>query len=496
MLIRYLAALIAGACLPLAFAPFSIWPVVIFSPALLIYQLTFLRNPKSVFLLGLTFGIGYFGLGISWIYHSLHVFGHAPAVVAGALTLLMILVLSSFIGAVLMLYQRIHNRYQNDNVLWVLPILWFSMEWIKGSIFTGLPWLSLGYAHIDSPLSGFAPLIGVYGLSSLSLVISVALVMLAIDKKITNLIPILLIVLPGFLLQTIDWTKPHGQPLLTTMIQGNIAQELKWRPEQRQNILNTYWNATRENLNSDLIVWPEVAIPGRKDELEEVVLNPLSEHMKATGSHLLTGILTSDHEKGGYYNSMILLGENQGSYHKRHLVPFGEYYPFRELLEFMKKYIRIPRTDTLPGSDDQPLMSVKGNKLGISICYEDVFSRDINNDLPEANILINTSNDAWFGDSLAPHQHLEIAQMRSLETQRPMARATNTGKSAFIDYKGNILQQSDQFKEQALTLSLQGRSGATPFIGFALFQPWLSMIILMIGLFVGFRSTSAKEKAE
>ena len=487
MQLQLLLALMAGASMPLAFAPFAFWPIALLAPAALIYQATLCDQTRQNFMLGFSFGLGYFGFGVSWIYHSLHVYGHAPAFVAGGLTLLMIVVLSCFIGAVLALFHRVKIRHPSIVNLWFLPLLWFSLEWLKGWVLTGFPWLSLGYAHLHSPLSGFAPIVGVYGVGSVSLLISVLLVKWKLEKAHLYVLPIILLGLMGYGLQHLEWTKPSGQALDVTLVQGNIDQDKKWRRDERINILSTFWNATKKSFPSDLIVWPEVAIPGRQDELNQSVLLPISEQMKNNNSQLLTGILVSDIAKGGYYNSMIMLGEQTGQYHKRHLVPFGEYYPFRDLLQFMKQFIRIPMTDTLSGDDVQPLMSIKGVKLGVSICFEDVFSRDINLDLPEANILINTSNDAWFGDSLAPHQHLEIAQMRSLETERPMVRATNTGKSAFIDFKGKLMSETEQFKEQTLSATVQGRAGATPFIFFEKIQSWLAWIIILISVYFAYR---------
>lgn len=477
-----LIALIAGATMPLAFAPFSFWPLAILSPALLIYQVLSVQRPSSAFGLGYLFGLGYFGFGVYWIYNSLHVYGHAPPLVAGGLTLLMILTLSLFIGAALWIFRRLLNQYSSPYVIWILPLLWFSMEWFKGWVLTGFPWLSLGYAHIDSPLAGYAPIIGVFGISAISLYLSQLLVHWFKHKNHRLPLIIAALGLGGFGLYQVDWTGPQDEPLTITMVQGNIPQEMKWRREDRQQIIDRYWSATRQHWGNDLIVWPEVAIPGRSEDLQKQLLMPLKKQAIKQGSHLLTGIIVSDWVKREYFNSMLLLGEHEGVYHKRHLVPFGEYYPFRELLSFMKDYIKIPMSDMSAGPDEQTLMSVKDIKLGVSICYEDVFSRDINLDLPAANILVNTSNDAWFGDSLAPHQHLEIAQMRSLETGRPMVRSTNTGQSAFIDFKGRIIKATEQFKAESLTTELQGRSGSTPFLYFAKIQPWLAALILLLAM--------------
>ena len=492
MLLQSLTAFVAGALMPLAFAPFSIWPLVLLSPALLIYQLLFIQLPKQAFMLGWVYGLGYFGFGVSWIYNSLHVFGHAPPLLAAALTGLMIITLACFTGVALYAYKALQQRYRHPLLLWSLPLIWFCAEWLKGWVLTGFPWLSVGYAHIDSPLAGFAPLIGVYGLSALSILISLWLVNWKNTRKAFNPLAIVALGLAGYALQWIDWTEPFAEPISITMVQGNIAQELKWRRSERQKIIQTYWDATQQNLTSDLIVWPEAAIPGRSSDLQQSLLSPLADKMKAGDSHLLTGILYSEPGQRAYYNSMLLLGEQQAVYHKRHLVPFGEYYPFRSVLSFMRSYIRIPMSDMTAGPELQPLMQINGVKLGVSICYEDVFSRDINLDLPAANVLVNTSNDAWFGDSLAPHQHLQIAQMRSLETGRPMVRSTNTGQSAFIDHRGQLIQATDQFRAQTLTTHIQGRTGSTPFLLFASLQPWLALLILLLVLYALIRHRSSR----
>jgi apolipoprotein N-acyltransferase len=485
---QLLPAFAAGACMPLAFAPFSLWPLVILSPAVLIYQMALFPARNSMFWICWVYGLGYFGFGVYWVYNSLHIYGHAPVLVAGGLSLLLIASIAVFIGLLGMVFQRLKQRLGLIMALWSIPILWFGMEWFKGWVLTGFPWLSVGYAHISSPLAGFAPVVGVFGISALSILLSSALIIGWVSKRwVAPAVTIVLVFMIGFALNEQVWTEASGDPVSVTMVQGNIPQEMKWRRQDRQKILDTYWNASLPHWDSDLVVWPEAAIPGRSEELQADVLTPMAMHVSANNSNLLTGIIVSDQLKNEYYNSMILMGSSEGVYHKRHLVPFGEYYPFRSLLAFMESYIQIPMSDMSSGPDEQELMSINGVSFGVSICYEDVFSRDINLDLPQANILINTSNDAWFGDSLAPHQHLEIAQMRSLETERPMVRSTNTGQSAFIDYRGRIIDATDQFRAQTLTYDLQGRIGSTPFLTFASMQPWLAWLILLCALFVAYR---------
>ncbi len=495
MWLHRLIALLTGASMALAFAPFPFWPVAILSPALLIFQLGFMPDRRQAGWLGFVWGLGYFGCGVYWIYNSLHVFGHAPPLVAGGLTVLMVATLSLFIAATLYLYRQLLDSSASQLALWSLPLLWFSMEWMKGWVLTGFPWLSIGYAHVDSPLAGFAPLIGVYGVGSISIWISLLLVRFKQQRDYRLLGIIALIGVAGYLLQSVQWTQPAGEPLDIAMVQGNIPQDKKWRRELRNQIINTYWQSSQPLLDSDLVVWPEVAIPARSEDVQPL-LNSITQKLQAHNTRLLTGIIVTDRANDEYFNSMILLGLEQGVYHKRHLVPFGEYYPFRSLISWMRQYIRIPMSDMSAGSDQQPMMSVKGNRIGVSICFEDVFSRDINLDLPAANILLNTSNDAWFGDSLAPHQHLQIARMRAIETSRPLVRSTNTGSSAFIDHKGNISQALSLFKLETARAQVQGRSGATPFITFAKFQPWLAIMILLIAVYSGFFASRKSTRPE
>ena len=484
LVIRFCVALVLGSLLPLAFAPFSIWPLAILIPALMLTVVQGSMSLRSIFLTAWIFGTGYFGFGVYWIYNSLHDFGMAPPVVAGGITGLLVIYLALAPALVFTIWCQARRRI-GEVSLWLLPLLWFGLEWFKGWFLTGMPWLSLGYSQTGSPLSGFAPLIGVYGIGALCLFMSVALFLLVRDRRYSMLVILVAIPLSGWLLQQVEWTVPLSKPLRVTMVQGNIPQEVKWRRDQRQNIFNTYWRETGRFWDSDLVIWPETALPGNSEEIEQSVLQPMQETLIEQGTTIISGLVGSDKEAGQYYNSAVLLGTERVWYHKRHLVIFGEYYPMRWLLNLFSDLINIPYSDLTPGPREQELMIVDGNALGLSICFEDVFSRDIMLALPAANLLINLSNDAWFGDSTAPHQHMQIAQMRSLETERVMMRATNTGVTAFIDHKGRPTGQTAQFETQSITQAVLGRDGVTPFYYFASIQgllavlPFLAVLVLV-----------------
>ena len=468
-------ALALGSLLPLAFAPFSIWPLAILLPALMLTVIQGSLSARNIFFAGWFFGIGYFGFGVYWIYNSLHDFGMAPPVVAGGITGLLVVILA-LAPALTFSFWCYSRRQLGDVSLWLLPLFWFGLEWVKGWILTGMPWLSLGYSQTNSPLSGFAPLIGVYGISALCMLMAVALFLLLRDKRYSMLAILIIVPLSGWLLQQVEWTEVQAKTLKVTMVQGNIPQEVKWRRDQRQNIFNTYWRETSQHWDSDLIIWPETALPGHSEEIEQSVLQPMQETAIEQGATIISGLVVSDKENDNFYNSVILLNQSRSVYHKRHLVMFGEYYPMRGLLDFLRNWISIPYSDLTPGPLEQELMQVDGSILGMSICFEDVFSRDILLALPDANLLVNLSNDAWFGNSTAPHQHMQIAQMRSQETGRVMMRATNTGVSSFIDHKGRVIARTGQFKTQSITEVVQGRSGLTPFYYFAKIQAILAIL--------------------
>ncbi len=491
-ILPYGLALIIGSLLPLAFAPYSFWPLAMILPAALLWLLRNETAWRRVFTLSFTFGLGYFGFGVYWIYNSLHDFGQAPPLIAGFITALLIAVLAVFPALCLSFWRHLCVAV-NQRFYWSLPVLWFAFEWLRGWVITGLPWLSLGYSQTDSPLAGFAPWIGVYGLSAVCILIAMALYLLAFQRRYPLAAVVIGVPLLGLASMQIDWTLSTSQSVKVTMVQGNIPQHLKWRYDQLSNIFNTYWRETNMHWDSDLIIWPETALPGQSQSMEQEMLQPMHQVAKREQTAIMTGLVVSEDPvsegaEPNFYNSVMMLGEARSVYHKRHLVMFGEYYPLRSLLDFVRQWILIPYSDLTAGPDEQPLMRLGDLVFGVSICFEDVFSREVMRALPEANILVNVSNDAWFGNSSAPHQHLQIAQMRSLETERAMLRSTNTGVSAFIDHKGNIKQHSEQFKTQSITSNVKGRQGLTPFYYFSKVQGGIAVSLLLGFLLFAYRS--------
>jgi apolipoprotein N-acyltransferase len=463
---RWLLAFVCGAALPFGFAPFGWYLLPVLSVALLA-GLLFGAAPRQALWLGWLFGLGEFGVGVSWVHISIHQYGNASLALSIATMLLLVAYLALFPAIMGWLLARTARASRALFLLGAFPAAWALSEWLRSWLFTGFPWLNLGYSQIDAPLVGFAPLLGVYGVGFLTALSGGLVTLLVTSPGRSRLVAGLLLPLlwlAGWQLDQHHWTQPVGKPLTATLVQGNIAQALKWKPEQQRSTLDRYVELTRQHLDSDLVVWPETAVPAFYDQVETDFLEPLRAQMQASGVSLVTGIPVLDRSDWDYYNAVISLDEPGAFYYKVHLVPFGEYLPLRDWLARALSFLPVPQADFSAGRIDQPLLNAAGYPVGTSICYEIAFGEQLIHALPQAAYLINVSNDAWFGDSLAPHQHEEMARMRARETERYLLRATNTGISAIINADGQIVAQSEQFKTEAITHSVQPRAGATPYV--------------------------------
>lgn len=482
-------ALLAGALLPLAYAPVGVWPLAPLAVAVL-FLLWLFASPRQALRRGLLFGMGQFGVGISWIFISIYYHGHVPLLLSLFLTALLVLVLALFPAVLGYLVvrgwpQRHARRYAGIKLLLVLPAAWALWEWVRGWLFTGFPWLSLGYSQTDTWLAGWAPLLGVFGVSWLVALCAALLVALLLDGKGRKwyLLALAAVWLAGLALQWLPWTQPSGKPMRVALLQGNIPQDIKWLPEVRESTIELYTALGRNYLGVvDLIVWPETALPGMYSEEGETLM-ALETEARARGTDMLLGLIY-DAPDGRYYNSMVSLGSANGVYHKHHLVPFTEYLPLKTMLGGVVDFMRVPMSDFSAGDARQMPLAVAGQRAGISICFEDAFGEEAVRALPQATLLVNVSNDGWFDNSWAPHQHLQMARMRAIETGRPMLRATNTGVSAIIDHRGRLLKVAPQFAVYALEGEIQPMQGMTPYAWLA---NWPLVILLLAGLVLGWR---------
>jgi apolipoprotein N-acyltransferase len=339
--------------------------------------------------------------------------------------------------------------------------------------------LSLGSAQIDAPLGTWLPVVGALGAGGLAAVVAGCLACVlrgSIPARLLGVSLLLVLLASGMAWHGKSWTERMGEPVSVAVIQGNIPQDQKWLPEQRDATLSLYREMTLGTPRADLVVWPETAVPALRFQVLPF-LDRMAEALAGRGSELIYGVATYEPREGELYNSVGVVGDPSETYHKHHLVPFGEYLPLRSLLSFFKDYVEIPMSDFSAGPAEQPALRVGELAVGVSVCYEAAFGEQIRSGLPEAELLVNVSNDAWFGTSLAPHQHLEIARVRAAETGRAMLRATNTGISAIVDHRGRLLGATRQFEATVLEGEVARRSGSTPYvrhgqlpvIGFAVF---------------------------
>ncbi len=457
-------AVLAGAACVAGFAPLGAYPAPILGLAVLFLLLDG-AAPRRAFLRGWLFGLGLFGAGISWLQVSIHQFGVPVLAFSAGATAAFVAVAALYAALFAWLGARFAPVGWRRHAF-VLPALWLLVEALRAVALSGFPWLEFGFSQIDAPLAGLAPIGGVH---AVTLAVALSAGGLAVAWRARGACRLLAVAalaalwLGAACAGRPQWTAPAGPPVRAVIVQGNVEQSLKWEEAARQRTLAHYLALTDPHWGVDLVIWPETAIPAFQVQVGDF-LAELARLATASGTDVLAGIPVLDVATRRYYNAVMALGATPGDYRKRHLVPFGEYLPFAGRLGALLDFLRIPMSSFSAGEPDQPLVRAAGHPVGISICYEDVFGPQVRSTLPQAAYLVNVSNDGWFGDSLAPHQHLEMARMRALETGRWLLRATNTGISAFIDPRGRIVARAPQFQAVALVGGFEPRVGATPYV--------------------------------
>ena len=474
-----LRSFLPGALLVLAFAPFEFYWLA-FPLLAIVFHAWEKLSLRYAFLHGFVFGLGLTLFGLFWLSVSIGQFGGVSTPLAILATVLFATVVAVFYGLTAFVSIWIKQRFQLPRevvILWLLPAVWTLFEILRSVIFTGFPWLSLGYTQTAYLTGSVATVGGVFLVSWLVALLASLLVLISTSGRqlrILSLTITTIVVLVSGLLQQLDWTEVNGEPIRVAIVQGNIEQAEKWQPDQLVPTIRLYEQLSF-TVPSDLVVWPETAIPAFLHQVEDSVFKPLELKLQKFNRQLVTGIPIWNDEKRVYYNSMISLGSRSDRYDKRHLVPFGEFMPLDQWLRPVLDWLKIPLSDFRGGTAARPLLQVGDYQAGVSICYEDAFGRESIQALPDADYLLNISNDAWFGDSLAPHQHLQMARMRAVESQRYMVRATNTGISAIIDQRGVIKTRSPQYKTAVTDGDLQPLKGATPY---TFWGDWLVLLLM------------------
>ena len=467
-----LSAAALGAFCVLGFAPFdayfTVWPAPTFALGGLYFLWRKASTAREAMRLGLAWGAGCFLFGVSWIYVSLSQFGGMAPPLAAAATLLFCLYLALFPALVGGLLLRWRSNAARD--VWLFAGLWTLGEWLRGTLFTGFPWLAVGYSQSPpSPLAGWASVLGVYGVGFMLALIGGLLAEMSLGgwRRPGSWLTIMLLFVTGGVLHRMDWTQPVGAPVTVSLLQGNVPQSLKWDPKRLPLSIDTYLRLAKTH-PATLTVLPETALPLYFNEVPRDVLRGLTSHGDA-----LIGVAIGT-TGGGYTNGAVALTPElaASAYAKRHLVPFGEYAP--PGFAWFFRFAHIPMSDFTAGPARQQPLNVGGQRIAPNICYEDLFGEELLGALPAATLLVNISNTAWFGDSLAQPQHLQIAQLRAIETGRVMLRATNTGMTAMVAADGTVAAALPPFVTAALVVQAQGRSGLTPY------ARWGNLLALLI----------------
>ncbi len=472
---QLILSLAAGAAYPLGFAPFNAWLISIVSLAI-IFLVWLHAGKKTAMWSALLFGLGAFGVGVSWVYVSMVNFGNMVPIMAAIAVLLFALILSSFIVALAWLERTLFSGYrQIIRLLFCLPALWVMFEYLRGVVLSGFPWLQLGYVTVGTSFAGWASISGVLLSSYVLSVIAGVIALCYVDRRsktwLSSAISLFGLGIVSWLISQIAWTETAGAPLDVTLIQADIPLSEKWQPENRPLIMQTYLAASQAAIDTDLIIWPEGALPMAYDQIPKSYLEQLNE-LEAS---LIFGVVKRD--KGGgegkVYNALALLnGAEPQLYRKHHLVPFGEFFPFKFALGWIFESLNIPMSNFNSGAALQDNLSLKHLKILPTICYEDAFPEDWRKRAREANVILNISEDAWFGDSFAPHQRLQMARMRAVEFGRPVIRVSNSGLSTIINADGSTDAVSPQFQPALFNSPVLPMQGETPYMRFGQWPLW------------------------
>ncbi|MCL1073728.1 apolipoprotein N-acyltransferase [Shewanella dokdonensis] len=485
-------AFVAGAATSLSFAPYDLWPIYPLALALVLW-LSCREQPKRAFYLWLSFGFGSFAFGISWVHVSIYQYGGMPLPVSMLLMALLALYLALYPALAGALWAKLASRWAwHWNALALFPALWVLTEWLRGWMLTGFPWLWAGYSQSSGPLQPLAAYIGTLGISLLLAMFAGSLVLLLRRRWIS--LPILMA-----LMALAVWQAPRhngiertGQTVSVALVQGNIPQSMKWDPNALWPTLLKYMDLSRPHFDKDIIIWPEAAIPA-PESMVEPFLDNANKVANLNDTAIISGIVSLD--QSDFYNSLIVLGNahqhqqtagdyqvnGSNQYRKHHLLPIGEFVPFESLLRPLAPLFNLPMSSFSRGAYVQPNLQAGGFRLAPAICYEIAFPEQLRDNVTaDTQLLLTVSNDAWFGASNGPLQHLEIAQMRAAELGRPLLRDTNNGVTAIVDEHGNISAKLPQFQDGVLTANVALVSGITPFAKWGQWPVLIFSLLLLL----------------
>ena len=469
------------------FEPFGLVIAPLFCLAYLFY-FALNHSPKKTAIFYYLFGFFCFSIGLYWLYISIHIVSGAPLWLA----ILLIGVLSGVMALFYCLvgfiisyaYQLFKSKYLVLTLL--APAIWTLSELLRGYAFTGFPWLTIGYSQSSTLLSAWAPIGGVYLVSFIvSLIAGYCLLISSKIRPLLSLFSVLIIIGSSFFIRPIEWTERVDKEFSVALVQGAVAQEKKWLTTEFIRTLTLYRNSLLNLENTNLVIWPEVAIPAYAENVEGY-LDELEGILKKQNIDLLMLGINTKGKNGEVFNSVITLGGDNREYHKRHLVPFGEYFPVPKFIREWLQKMKLPHRDISIGPEVQEMLKLDQYFIATSICYEDIFGDELLDYQPLANVLVNVTNNAWFGESIASSQHFQMSRMRAIETGRYLLRSTNTGITAIVMPDGNIQEELEPYNFSILKGNFYPMKDETPYSRFGdLFVILLMTLIMTLGCFIG-----------